>query len=198
MTNQLKVLKQESHLLKLQLNKASADAQEQKLVLVKMEKENKFLRNRVDTLEIEKNELLARRNLNDSFISIPNNDFNEMAELEGKNPMQQIEELEDEIRMLKKHNETLMSSQSQEKQELLTRITELESLVDDLQMEITTLNDELKLKNNQYQNLEQEYNELGTKYETEVMNGSEQLKNLRDSLQKRQSKLEDKVLARQS
>lgn len=62
-------------------------------------------------------------------------DLAEMDDVEN-NKDQQIEDLQDEIRLLQKNNQMLISSQSDGKEELLKKIYELEQANDDKDFEV--------------------------------------------------------------
>jgi len=69
----------------------------------KLQKENRFLMNRIESLELEKQEL-ANKGDNLSEKSFTNAD-NDLAGIEGdSNPREELEDLKDEILLLKKNN----------------------------------------------------------------------------------------------
>jgi hypothetical protein len=77
----------------------------------KFEKENLFLMNRIESLELEKQEL-ANKGDNLSEKSFGNGE-NDLAGIEGDgNPNEEIEDLKDEILLLKKNNQLLLANQS--------------------------------------------------------------------------------------
>lgn len=94
--------------------------------------------NRIESLEIEKEDV-ANKGDNLSEKSYTNED-NELAGLEGDgNPRAELEDLKDEILLLKKNNQLLLANQSSGKHELLTKLSEAESLIEDKNFEIKTL-----------------------------------------------------------
>lgn len=76
----------------------------------KLAKENTFLTNRIQQLEIEKNELQARQQRLSLASDNQVGPFDELAEFEQENPQQLIEELQEEVQLLKKSNAALIAS----------------------------------------------------------------------------------------
>ena len=66
-----------------------------------------------------------------------------MAEFERDGQIS-IEDLQDEIRLLKQNNQQILAGQSSDKQELFKKISELDQQNDDLKFEIQTLQQKLK------------------------------------------------------
>ena len=86
-TNQLKKVKQESHFQLLELQKTKDLLDESKFESGKIQKENEFLQNRVESLELEKQELVTKSQLGED-VSFRNDD-NDLAEMEeGDNKTQ--------------------------------------------------------------------------------------------------------------
>ena len=124
------------------MHKVESILEEKEFEIRKVLKDNQFLKNRVEALEIENQEILTKNSgrFSDSFTS--RNDDN-LADLVDMNDLgdqgEKIVELEDEIRLLKKNHQMLISNQSSDKQSLLQKISQVERDNDDKDLEIKKL-----------------------------------------------------------
>jgi hypothetical protein len=119
--------------------------EELKFEVKKLQKENDFLQKRIDSLELEKLQNVKPR---DSYIEVHHDDLAEMDGISGKSEdlQQKVEDLEHQILILQKSNEMLKNGQSTDKQDLLSRIQVLEESVEDKDLEIKTMQEAIKLK----------------------------------------------------
>jgi hypothetical protein len=77
----------------------------------------------------------------DSFTSRNDDNLADLVEINDQGDQgQKIEELEEEIRLLKKNHQMLISNQSSDKQSLLQKISQVERDNDDKDLEIKKLN----------------------------------------------------------
>ena len=106
---------------------------------------------------------------------------NDLAELEGVEASkdQQIEDLKDEVRLLQKNNEMLISAQSEGKDELLKTIYALEQANDDKDFELKAMSEKKGIVDEQLAKLRKEYELLETKMASEIKNDSNILNELR-------------------
>lgn len=103
-----------------------------------------------------------------------------MDGLEGSKD-QQIEDLQDEIRLLQKNNQMLISSQSDGKDDLLKRIYELEQSNDDKDFEIKAVTEKKKILEGQLGKLKQEYQTLESQLSSQITNDSNILNEIKQA-----------------
>ena len=122
-----------------------------------------FLMNRIESLELEKQEL-ANKGDNLSEKSFTNAD-NDLAGIEDANPgAEELEDLKDEILLLQKNNQLLLANQNSGKQELLTKLSDAEALVEDKNFEIKTLQEKCKIQESKLQRMTSDYDSLSSKF----------------------------------
>lgn len=176
LTAQLKKLKQEAHMKQLELQKKDSALQDAEFELKKIKKENDFLKNRVESLDLQNSELRLKKQFTADDDGV--NDLAEMEDVEASKD-QQIEDLKDEIGLLQKNNQMLISAQSDGKEELLKKIYELEQANDDKDFELKAMSEKKGIVEGQLTKLRKEYDLLETKLSSEIKNDSNILNELR-------------------
>lgn len=87
--------------------------EEKEFEIRKVLKDNQFLKNRVEALEIENQEILTKNSgrFSDSFTSRNDDNLADLVDMNDQGDQgQRIEELEEEIRLLKKNHQMLISN----------------------------------------------------------------------------------------
>lgn len=96
----------------------------------KYKKDNDFLKNRIDALEIEKQEIISKQLNNSGLIETGHHD--DLAEMDGTDANdlaskeEQLLDLQDEIRLLQKNNQLLIAGQTTDKQEIFQKVNDAE------------------------------------------------------------------------
>jgi DNA repair exonuclease SbcCD ATPase subunit len=153
LTNSLKQQKQDSHLKELELQKKEQQLEETEFIAKKLKKDNEFLMQKIEQMELESHSLIQKEP--EDF---KDKDFDLDEQFgEAQSQQRQIEDLHEELRLLKQNNTMLLNSQSYDKQEILQQIEQLTEQLEDKERALQKSQEKQAMTERQLNTLKNEY-----------------------------------------